>query len=76
MEKLGTWVVEDLPPGQTAIPCSKVIKIKRGPDGEVQSYRVRIVAGGDKQVKGVTYMETFSAAAKMLTVCVVLANAA
>jgi hypothetical protein len=25
LEKLGTWVVEDLPPGQTAIPCSKVV---------------------------------------------------
>ena len=76
LEKLGTWVVEDLPPGQTAIPCTGVTRVKRGPDGEVQSYRVRIVAGGHRQVEGVNYTETFSAAAKMPTVRVVLANAA
>lgn len=37
---------------------------------------MRIVAGGHRQVKGVNYTETFSAAAKMTTVHVVLANAA
>ena len=51
-------------------------KVKRGPNGEVQSYRVRIVAGGHRQVEGINYTETFYAAAKMPTVCVVLANAA
>ena len=40
LKKLGTWIVEDLPKGQTAIPCSEVLKIKRGPDGEIQKYRV------------------------------------
>ena len=74
MEKLGTWIVEDLPKGQTAIPCSKVLKIKHGPDGEIQSYRVQIVAGGHRQVQGVNYTETFSSATKMPTVCAVLAN--
>jgi hypothetical protein len=76
LEKLKTWVIEDLPAGHTAIPCNEVLKIKRGPAGEIQSYRVRIVAGGHKQVEGVNYTETFSAAAKMPTVRVVLANAA
>ena len=76
LQKLGTWVVEDLPTGQTAIPCSEVMRVKRGPDGKVQSYRVRIVAGGHRQVEGVNYTETFSAATKMPTVRVVLANAA
>ena len=76
LEKLDTWEVEDLPAGHTAIPCSEVVKVKRGPSGEVQSYRVRIVAGGHRQVEGVNYTETFSAAAKMPTVRVVLANAA
>ena len=56
--------------------CSEVIKVKHGPDGKIKSYRVRIVAGGHRQVKGINYKETFLAAAKMPTVCTVLANAA
>jgi Reverse transcriptase (RNA-dependent DNA polymerase) len=76
LEKLGTWVVEELPKGHTAIPCSEVLKIKRGPDGEIKSYRVRIVAGGHRQIEGINYTETFSSAAKMPTVRAVLANAA
>ena len=76
LQKLGTWVVEDLPQGQMVIPCSEVVRVKQGPNGDVQSYRVRIVAGSHKQIEGVNYTETFLAAAKMPTVHVVLANAA
>jgi len=76
LEKLGTWVIEDLPAGHTAIPCNEVLREKRGPTGEIESYRVRIVAGGHKQIEGVNYTETFSAAAKMPSVRVVLGNAA
>ena len=75
LEKLGRWVVEDLPKGQSTIPCDEALRIKRGPDGEVKSYRVRIVTGGHRQVEGVNYIETFLSAAKMPTVCVILANA-
>ena len=46
LQKLGTWVIEDLPKGHTAIPCSAVLKEKRGPDSEITSYQVCIVAGG------------------------------
>jgi hypothetical protein len=28
LEKLGTWKVVDLPQGQNAIPCSKVMRVK------------------------------------------------
>lgn len=76
LEKLGTWVVENSPKGQMAIPCGEVLKAKHGPNNEVQSYRVRIVAGGHKQIEGINYTETFSTAAKMPTVHVVIANAA
>ena len=39
LEKMGTWVVENLPAGHTAIPCSEVLRIKRGPNGEIQNSR-------------------------------------
>ena len=63
--KLETWEVTYLPPGHTTILFSEVLKVKQGPDGKVQSYQVRIVAGGHRQVEGVNYTETFSAAVKM-----------
>ena len=61
------WVAKDLPPGQLAIPCSEVVGVKCGPDSEVQSYQVRIVAGGHRQIEGVNYTETFLAATKIPT---------
>ena len=66
-------MVEDLPKGHSAIPSGEVLKIKRGSDGEIKGYRVRIVTGGHRQIEGVNYTETFSSAAKM--VHVILANA-
>ena len=50
--------------------------MKRGPNGEIQSYQVRIVAGSHRQVEGINYTKTFSSAAKMPTIHAVLANAA
>ena len=38
LKKLGTWVIEDLLKGHNAIPCSTVLKEKRGPDGGITSY--------------------------------------
>ena len=76
LEKLGTWVIEDLPKGHNAILCSAVLKEKHGPDGEITSYQVCIVTGGHRQVEGVNYSKTFSSAAKMPTLWVILVNAA
>ena len=38
LEKLGTWVIEDLPKGHNAIPCSAMLKEKRSLDGKITSY--------------------------------------
>ena len=76
LEKLGTWVIEDLPKGEKPIPYSEVLKEKRGPDGRVETRHVCIVAGGHRQVEGVNYTKTFAAAAKLPSVRCVLANTA
>ena len=73
---MGTWKIVDLPPGAKPIPHSLVFKEKLGTDGDVDTHRIRVVAGGHKQVYGVDYNETFAAAAKMPLVHVVLANGA
>ena len=58
------------------IPCREVVREKQDPTGEIESYQVRIVTGGHKQIEGVNYTETFSATTKMPSVHVVLGNAA
>ena len=52
------------------------MKEKQGPSGEIETFQVQIVAGGHKQVAGINYSETFSAAAKLSLVHVILANVA
>ena len=43
LEKLGTWVIEDLPKGHNAIPCSAMLKEKRGdmPRARLRSLNAR-----------------------------------
>ena len=54
-----------------------VFKTKRGPNwDEIIEHRIRIVAGGHRQRKGVNYEANFSSEAKMPSGRVVLTNAA
>jgi len=38
LEKLHTWVIEDLPKGETAIPYSEVLREKPGPNGTTEVF--------------------------------------
>ena len=76
LEGAHTWELVVPPAGVSVIPCSEVFKEKTGPTSEIVERRLRIVAGGHKQKKGIDYDETFSSAAKLPTVRVMLANAA
>jgi len=49
---------------------------KPGPDGQIKRCKVRLVAGGHKQQKGVNYKDTFATAAKINSIWIVLALAA
>ena len=55
LEKLGTWVMENLLKGHNVILCSTMLKEKHSPDDKITSYQVCIVAGGHKQAKRVNY---------------------
>ena len=76
LEKLQTWEIVNCPKNEPVNPCTEVLKEKCRPTGEIEKYRVRIVAGGHRQVEGVNYSETFSATVKMPSVCAILANTA
>jgi hypothetical protein len=76
LQKLKTWEIVDLPKGQYTIPHLEVFHEKRGPSGNIETYRARIVAGGHKQILNINYTEMFSAAAKMPSIRVILAYTA
>lgn len=40
LERNKTWEVVHLPKGANVIPCRAVLKIKYGPDGEIEKYKV------------------------------------
>jgi hypothetical protein len=76
LEGARTWELVIPPVDVPIIPCIEVFKEKTGPDGKITEHRLWIVTGGHKQKKGINYDETFSSAAKMPTVRVMLADAA
>ena len=72
----GTYELVDLPVGAKAISGKWVMKIKRGPTGEIQRYKARYVARGFTQEEGVDFFETWAPVGSYATLRVVLSIAA
>ena len=54
-----TWNLVRPPTDRNVIPGKWVYKVKLGPSGQVDKYKVRYVAKGFKQMEGLDYFETF-----------------
>ncbi|KAF2344435.1 Reverse transcriptase RNA-dependent DNA polymerase, partial [Trinorchestia longiramus] len=70
------WSLVECPKNKKPIRCKWIFKKKTGPDGNVCSYKARLVAQGYAQKFGVDYDETFSPVVRFESVRAVLALAA
>jgi hypothetical protein len=75
-QQMGVYDVVPRPEGRKVIGSKWVFRVKRGPDGEVQKYKARIVAQGFTQVEGLDYDQTFAPVVKLSTFRTILAIAA
>ena len=74
--KNGTWSLCDFPIGKKAIGCKWFFNLKQKPDCSVDRYKVRLVAKGYAQEKGIDFDETFAPTCRMTTIRSICALAA
>ncbi|KAK8512047.1 hypothetical protein V6N12_018528 [Hibiscus sabdariffa] len=70
------WTLVEPPEGIKPIGCKWVFKKKTDMDGNVQTYKGRLVAKGYRQIHGIDYDETFSPVAMFKSIQIFLAIAA
>ncbi|KAK8600410.1 hypothetical protein V6N12_050264 [Hibiscus sabdariffa] len=70
------WTLVEPPEGIKPIGCKWVFKKKTDMDGNVQTYKGRLVAKGFRQIHGIAYDETFSPVAMFKSIRILLAIAA
>ncbi|KAK8563377.1 hypothetical protein V6N12_035525 [Hibiscus sabdariffa] len=76
MSENQVWTLVEPPEGIKHIGCKWVFKKKTDMDGNVQTYKGRLVAKGFRQIHGVDYDETFSPVAMIKSIRILLAVAA
>ena len=70
------WTLVDAPEGVKPISCKWVFKKKNDMDGNIQTYKVRLVVKGYRQRHGIDYDETFSLVTMIKSIRIMLVIAA
>ena len=62
------WTLVDPPDGINPIGCKWVFKKKIGADGQVETYKARLIEKGFSQKYGIDYDDTFSLVAMLKSI--------
>lgn len=73
LEDFNTFEVVDLPQGKKPVGCKYVFKTKFHPNGQIDKYKVRLVAQGFLQQEGVDYNEVFAPVVDSTSISLLLA---
>ena len=73
LEAFNTFEIVDLPSGKKPVGCKYVFKTKYKPNGEIEKYKVRLVAQGFLQQEGVDYNEVFAPVVDSTSISLLLA---
>ena len=70
-----TWELVPRPNNQRVIGSKWVYKVKKGPNGEINRFKARLVAQGFSQTKGIDFQEVFAPVAHTSTIRALLSFA-
>ena len=69
------WTLVDAPEGVIPTVCKWIFKKKIEADGQIETYKVTLVAKSFRQRQGIDYEETFSSIAMLKSIQIMLAIA-
>ena len=72
----GTWELVEREPSMKVIPCHWVFVVKTDADGKPVRFKARLVAGGNFQVEGIDFDETYAPVSRLATMRTLLAISA
>jgi hypothetical protein len=75
-ERMGIYEIIPCPKDHKVVGSKWVFRIKQGPDGSIQKYKVCVIMQGFSQVEGLDYDQTFAPVAKFASFHAALAIAA
>ena len=72
LDNAHTWNVVNRPKDTNVVSCKWVFKIKKNAAGEIDKYKVHLVAHGFTQQYSIDYNETYAPVARLASLCLIL----